>query len=113
MNLARRYGARGRWIHLVLLNLVLAVVAVVPLWLLGYLLRHTLLAYVGWSEPDPTENDGALPLVLVTVPVIALSAGIWLLTNMALRPPVRGREWVVALACALLPGSMLLLVAPL
>ncbi|MFD5652268.1 MULTISPECIES: hypothetical protein [unclassified Streptomyces] len=64
-----------------LVNLLLGVPAVVPIWLVWYLLANGPLAEFGGPMRNPTENDGLLPMLVVDVPVVALFGIIWWLVN--------------------------------
>jgi hypothetical protein len=88
-------------------NLVLGVIGVVPLWMLGYLLRNTVLHDLAWSDRNPTENDGALPLVVVMGPPIVLFAGLWWAVNRWVRPRRHAGTWAVAVVLLVLPTAVL------
>lgn len=66
-------------------NLLLGIPGVLPAWLLWYFAANWPLAAIGWSEPEPTENDGMLPWLLVGVPVVGLFALLWWLINRSVR----------------------------
>ncbi|MFF0290226.1 hypothetical protein [Streptomyces sp. NPDC005262] len=90
----------------VAVNLLLGIPGVVPAFLLWYFASNWPLAAMGWTQRDPTENDGMLPWVVLATPVLALFALVWWLANR----PVRRR---VALDSLLYwPVSALLTLAP-
>lgn len=66
-------------------NLLLALPAVVPVWLLWYFAVNCLLVAAGWTRREPTENDGVLPWLLAAGPVVFLFALLWWLANDAVR----------------------------
>lgn len=99
-----------QWSLLVLTNLALGVLGVVPIWLLHYLVRHSLLADMEWVEHNPTENDGWLPLVLVIVPVLSVHVVLWWTLNVQARRARRARTWTVAVLTTLLPTAGLIVV---
>ncbi|MER0243555.1 hypothetical protein AAHZ94_16345 [Streptomyces sp. HSW2009] len=68
-------------------NVLLGIPGVIPVWLLWYFAANWPLAAIGWTEPEPTENDGPLPWLLLGGPVVLLFALAWWLLN---RPPRDG-----------------------
>lgn len=64
----------------VAVNLLLGIPAIVPIFLVWYVLSNGPLAELGWTSRDPNENDGMLPM-LVVVPVVACFGGLWALVN--------------------------------
>ncbi|MFE7558619.1 hypothetical protein [Kitasatospora sp. NPDC057500] len=92
-------------------NLLLGVPAVVPVWLLWYFAANWPLAALGWTEGEPTENDGPLPWLVLCGPVVLASAALWWLAN----GPVRRRSgapawvyWPVSAGLTLLPTGVLI-----
>lgn len=97
----------------VVVNLLLGVPGVVPVWLLWYFAVNWPLAALGWSRPEPTENDGMLPGLVVGVLLLALFVLWWLLNSsvrrrIALDPRV---YWPVSALATLVPtfGTMVVL----
>ncbi|MGW0394249.1 hypothetical protein ACWDYJ_25855 [Streptomyces sp. NPDC003042] len=62
-------------------NLLMGIPGVVPVWLLWYFAANWPLAAIGWTQPEPTENDGMLPWLLFSGPVLGLFALVWWLVN--------------------------------
>ncbi|MER6916556.1 hypothetical protein ABT354_33305 [Streptomyces sp. NPDC000594] len=71
-------------------NLLLGIPGVVPVWVLWYFAANWPLAALGLTQREPTENDGVLPVLMVMVPVLIVSALLWWLAN---RPLRRRTEW--------------------
>lgn len=97
----------GKWLICVGVNLLLGVPAIVPVWLAWYFSVNFPLAALGWTQAEPTENDGALPWLVVVAPVVALSALVWWLVNRAIarRTRLRGRAyWPVGAVTVLVPS---------
>ena len=92
-------------------NLLLGIPAVVPIWLLWYFAVNWPLAALGWTQRNPTENDGMLPWLLVFGPVVTLFAAVWWLANspmlrrVALAPR---RYWLVIALVTLVPTFTLI-----
>ncbi|RSM57727.1 hypothetical protein DMB66_31825 [Actinoplanes sp. ATCC 53533] len=87
-------------------NLVLGVPAVVPIFLGWYFLVNGPLAALGWTQPDPDENEGMLPMVIFIVPILCLSGSIWGLVNWWLRRKVAvpaAQYWPACLAASFVP----------
>ncbi|MGP3926107.1 hypothetical protein [Streptomyces sp. 8N616] len=94
-------------------NLLLGIPGVVPVWLLWYFAVNWPLAAVGWTQREPTENDGMLPWLLVGGPVMTLFALVWWLANR----PVRRRTaldarlyWSAGALMTLAPSIALMIV---
>ncbi|GAA4899324.1 hypothetical protein GCM10023237_17830 [Streptomyces coeruleoprunus] len=66
-------------------NLTLGIPGIVPVWLLWYFVANWPLAAMGWTQREPTENDGVLPWLLVGGPVVGLFGLVWWLVNRPLR----------------------------
>ncbi|MFE7791517.1 hypothetical protein [Streptomyces sp. NPDC057460] len=94
-------------------NLLLGIPGVVPVWLLSYLAGNWPLAAVGWTQREPTENDGMLPWLLVGGPVVALFALLWWLANRPLRRRTALAPrlyWSVSALMTLVPSITLMIV---
>ncbi|AUG76311.1 hypothetical protein CFP65_1412 [Kitasatospora sp. MMS16-BH015] len=98
------------WSATVAVNLLLGVPAVVPLWLLWYFAANWPLAELGWTQREPTENDGPLPWLVLGLPIVLGSALLWWLANRPLRRrhPTRA-HWPVAALATLTPTLALAL----
>ncbi|WP_442813073.1 hypothetical protein [Streptomyces sp. NBC_01800] len=71
------------------------------------------LAAVGWTQREPTENDGMLPWLLVGGPVVALFALLWWLANRPLRRRTALAPrlyWAVSALMTLVPSITLMIV---
>ncbi|MER5354338.1 hypothetical protein ABT093_28915 [Kitasatospora sp. NPDC002551] len=97
-------------------NLVMGLPAVVPLFLLWYFAANWPLAALGWTEGEPTENDGPLPWLVLCGPVVVACAALWWLANDALRRR-SGRSgrtgggwfyWPVSAGLTLVPTGVLI-----
>ncbi|WP_374982415.1 hypothetical protein [Streptomyces fradiae] len=92
-------------------NLVLGVPAVVPIWMVWYLLSNWPLAALGWTRAEPTENDGVWPWFVVAGPVVVLSGLAWWAVNRPLRRRDEGGGglyWSVGAAATLAPSAALI-----
>ncbi|MFI8307532.1 hypothetical protein ACIF80_29715 [Streptomyces sp. NPDC085927] len=99
-----------RWGAPLAVNLVLGVVAVVPLWLSMMFVVSYPLAGLGLVSREPTDNDGMLPWVMLLVLVWAVFLALWIPLNQLVRPascPRPGRYW--ATSAGLVPVPMVLL----
>ncbi|MGW5676373.1 hypothetical protein ACWEV4_15070 [Streptomyces sp. NPDC003860] len=97
------------WVVPVLFNLVLGLLATVPLWLSVLFAVNFPLAELGLTEREPTENDGALPWLAVLVPLTGGLLALWFLIGFLLRRgPLRAARayWWVLAAVALLPTTV-------
>ncbi|MBQ0986924.1 hypothetical protein KBZ10_20895 [Streptomyces sp. F63] len=95
-------------------NLLLGIPAVVPAFLLWYFASNWPLAELGWTDREPTENDGVLPWVMLAVPVISLFGLIWGLANALLRrwtPLAPGAYWLLSAAATALPTLTLIVIS--
>ncbi|QWB25149.1 MULTISPECIES: hypothetical protein [Streptomyces] len=102
------------WSAPLLVNLLLGIPAVVPIWLLWYLAANWPLADLGLTVREPTENDGMAVWLVIVVPVVALFGVIWWLANMPLRRRTAlapRTYWLLSLAAPLLPTAVLILVS--
>ncbi|MFE7777995.1 hypothetical protein ACFU5O_29675 [Streptomyces sp. NPDC057445] len=70
-----------KWSTAVAVNLLLGIPGVAPVWLFWYFAVNWPLAAIGWTRPEPTENDGMLPWLVVGAPVLLLFALVWWLVN--------------------------------
>ncbi|MEU4924172.1 hypothetical protein AB0G29_33065 [Streptomyces parvus] len=89
-------------------NLLLGIPAIVPAFLIWYVLSNGPLAELGWTQREPTENDGMWLSLVFVVPVVACFGGLWILLNRWMRrrlpaavPP--GPYWSLALVLTLSP----------
>ncbi|MEU7904930.1 hypothetical protein [Actinoplanes sp. NPDC049118] len=87
-------------------NLLLGIPAIVPLFLAWYIMVNWPLAALGWTQREPTENDGMLPWLVIAAVVFGLFGSIWALINlwMRSRTPVRtSHYWIACVLASLLP----------
>ncbi|MFF2136020.1 hypothetical protein [Streptomyces sp. NPDC058193] len=63
------------------INLALGVPGIVPVWLIWYVLANGPLAEGGWTQREPTENDGMMLWLVIVVPVVAVFGLLWWLAN--------------------------------
>ncbi|MFF7592375.1 hypothetical protein ACFZCK_33355 [Kitasatospora purpeofusca] len=100
----------------VVVNLLLGLPAVVPVWLLWYFAVNWPLAGLGWTQGEPTENDGMLPWFIFAVPVLSVFSGLWWLANHLLRrrrhagPRAAGAYWTTSALLTLVPTGALIAV---
>ena len=93
-------------------NLLLGIPAVVPLFLVWYTMSNGPLASLGWTQREPTENDGILPMLIVTVPALCLYGLIWGLINVWMRRRTAvpaSWYWPACAAASLVPFCLLAL----
>lgn len=74
-----------RWWAPLLVNVLLGIPGVVPIWLLWYLAVNWPLAELGLTVREPTENDGMAGWLLIVVPVVGLYGLLWWTANKPLR----------------------------
>lgn len=115
MSMVHDHTVRRRWLWVlsVLVNLVLGVVAVVPLWLVWYFAVSFPLADLGWTSGG-SEDDGLQPWLMVVVPIWAAFALLWWLSNTGIRQWTglpRLQYWITGIALTLLP-TVVLMFAP-
>ncbi|MFD9691443.1 hypothetical protein ACFXPX_20575 [Kitasatospora sp. NPDC059146] len=96
-------------------NLLLGVPGIVPVWLLYYFAANWPLAALGWTSREPTENDGVLPWLLLPGPLVLGSAVLWWFANRALRRRTapHGRRavyWPTSVLLTLVPTFVLIVV---
>ncbi|MFI1188765.1 hypothetical protein [Streptomyces californicus] len=94
-------------------NLLLGIPAVVPLFLIWYLLDNYPLADLGWTQREPTENDGILPGLIIAVPVVGVFGIVWTLLNLWMRDRLFARApaatyWTLAATLTLAPYGLLI-----
>lgn len=92
------------------LNLFLGIPGVVPVWLVWYWASNWPLAGLGWTQREPTENDGMLPWFIVATPVLVLFGLVWWLANRPVRRRAGGSGrlyWSVGAVAALAPAGAL------
>ncbi|MFJ8430690.1 hypothetical protein ACIQ9P_05260 [Kitasatospora sp. NPDC094019] len=99
----------------VVVNLLLGVPAVVPVWLLWYFAANWPLAGLGWTRREPTENDGMLPWFMLAVPVLAVFLAVWWSANHWLNrrrrradPAAAGPYWTTSALLTLVPTGVLI-----
>ncbi|MEU3732569.1 hypothetical protein AB0E81_24640 [Streptomyces sp. NPDC033538] len=92
-----------RWWVPFLVNLLLGVPAVVPIWLVWYLMANWPLAELGWTTREPTENDGMALWLVIIAPVVLAFGLIWWLANAPLRRRTALAPRSFWLLCALVP----------
>ncbi|MEV0317123.1 hypothetical protein ACIBKX_31165 [Streptomyces sp. NPDC050658] len=99
------------WSAPLLVNVLLGIPAVIPIWLLWYLAANWPLAELGLTTREPTENDGMLVWLPIVVPVVGLYSLLWWLANRPLRrrttltPRV---YWSLSVLATLLPTIVLI-----
>ena len=102
---------RTRLLAVVGVNLLLGIPAVVPVFLLWYFAVNWPLAAVGWTQREPTENDGMLPWLMIGGPVLTLFAAVWWLFNSPMRRRVALAPrlyWLVSALMTLVPSFTLI-----
>ncbi|CAL9396380.1 hypothetical protein SUDANB6_01366 [Streptomyces sp. enrichment culture] len=92
----------------VAVNLLLGIPAIVPIFLVWYVLSNGPLADLGWTSRDPNEDDGMLLWLVILVPVVACFGGLWALVNIWLRrkmfdAPTPYPYWLVCVTATLAP----------
>ncbi|MFB6955915.1 hypothetical protein ACFCYB_02500 [Streptomyces sp. NPDC056309] len=92
----------------VAVNLLLGIPAIVPVFLVWYVLSNGPLAELGLTSRDPNEDDGMLLWLVIVVPVVACFGGIWALVNIWLRRrlfivPLPYPYWLVCVTATLAP----------
>lgn len=93
-------------------NLVLGILAVVPLFLVWYALSNGPLASLGWTQGEPTENDGMLIWWLIAAVAFGAFGSIWGLVNVWIRRRVAvpaSHYWSACVVASLVPFSIILL----
>ncbi|WP_242624980.1 hypothetical protein [Krasilnikovia cinnamomea] len=94
------------------MNVLLGIPAIVPLFLAWYILANWPLADLGWTQPEPTENDGMAGWLILATPVFCMFGSIWGFINvwMRRRTAVRAsRYWLACVAALLVPFTCLAL----
>jgi hypothetical protein len=85
---------------------LLGIPAIVPLFLAWYVMSNGPLATLGWTQREPTENDGMLLWLVIVVPVFCLFGLIWTLVNVGMRRRTAvpaSRYWLACVAATLVP----------
>jgi hypothetical protein len=93
-------------------NLLLGVLAIVPLFLIWYALSNGPLASLGWTQPEPTENDGMLIWWLLAAVAFCVFASIWGWVNFWIRRKVAvpaSQYWAACVVASLVPFCLILL----
>ncbi|MFD8464202.1 hypothetical protein [Streptomyces cyaneofuscatus] len=92
----------------VVVNLLLGIPALVPIFLTWYFLSNGPLAELGWTQRNPNEDDGMLLWLIFVVPAVGCFGAIWALTNLWIRrklfaegPP--SMYWSVSVVLVLAP----------
>jgi heme/copper-type cytochrome/quinol oxidase subunit 2 len=105
------------WLRLSLppvVNAVLGIPAVVPAFLLWYFASNWPLAELGWTDREPTENDGVLPWVMVATPILTLFGIVWWLANRPLRRRTAlspRAYWLLSAVATALPTLTLIVIS--
>ncbi|MFC8722155.1 hypothetical protein [Kitasatospora sp. NPDC057198] len=101
-----------RWTVAGAAGLVYGVLLVVPVWLAFFFAVNYPLHALGWTDGEPTENDGLLPWLILGVPLLLLAVLGWVLVGLLGRL-VLGlprKQWHrVRAGLAALPSTVLLL----
>lgn len=84
----------------------MGVPGVVPVWLVWYVAVNGPLADLGWTQREPTENDGMLLWWVIAAPVVTAFALLWWLANDFVR------RWNAAAARVYWPVCALATLAP-
>ena len=93
-------------------NVLLGIPAVVPLFLVWYMLANWPLADLGWTQQEPTENDGMLGWLIFATPVVCLFGCSWGLINAWMRRRTAARAsryWLACVVAVLAPFTSLVL----
>ncbi|WP_326752890.1 hypothetical protein OIE73_14045 [Streptomyces hirsutus] len=99
-----------RWGAPPAVNLILGVVAVVPLWLSMMFVVSYPLAGLGLTSREPTDNDGVLPWMTILILVWAVFLALWIPLNQWARPECCARRRYWATSAGLVPVPMTVLV---
>lgn len=100
------------WSAPLLINVLLGIPGVVPIWLLWYLAVNGPLAELGLTVREPTENDGMLLWLLIVVPVVGVFGLLWWLANGPLRRRTAlapSAYWPLSVAALFIPTAALIL----
>jgi len=109
-------NTRPKWTWLLTaagVNLLLGIPGVIPIWLLWYFAANWPLAAIGWTQAEPTENDGMLLPLLVVAVVVALFTLVWWLANRPIRRRVAldpRLYWLVSALATFVPTFTLMAV---
>lgn len=100
------------WAAPIVVNLILGLIAIIPLWGLMLFAMNFPLADLGLTHREPTENDGMLPWLMILVPIWAALLTLWLLANAAMRrkrgTANGGLYWTASSLLCLLPTATLM-----
>ncbi|BAU83457.1 integral membrane protein [Streptomyces laurentii] len=99
-------------------NLLLGVPGVVPCFLVWYVMANGPLAELGWTQREPTENDGMWLWLVILVPVLTLFGLVWGLLNTWMSRRMTAAGWPARPApywtlCAVAPLVPYLTLVPL
>ncbi|MFK4105529.1 hypothetical protein ACI2L1_36805 [Streptomyces sp. NPDC019531] len=98
------------WALPVVVNLVMGVVVVIPVWSLVLFAVSYRFAALGVTSGSPTENDGMLPWAIVLVLLWTAFLAMWIPANLLSRRRVgasRARYWACATLLVLVPTTVL------
>ncbi|WP_327388613.1 MULTISPECIES: hypothetical protein [unclassified Streptomyces] len=84
----------------------MGVPCVLPVWLLWYVAANGPLADLGWTQREPTENDGMLIVLVVVAPIVTAFVLLWWLANHFVR------RWNTAAARVYWPVCALVTLVP-
>ncbi|MEW1721664.1 hypothetical protein [Streptomyces sp. NPDC093109] len=92
----------------VVVNLLLGIPALVPIFLTWYFLSNGPMAELGWTRQDPNEDDGMLLWLVIIAPVVACFAGFWTLVNLWIRRTLIAEAppypyWLISVTLSLAP----------
>lgn len=100
------------WAAPIAVNLILGLIAIIPLWGLILFAINFLLAGLDLTQREPTENDGMLPWLMILVPMWAVLLALWLPANAAMRRKRGtvngGHYWTASSLLCLLPTATLM-----
>ncbi|MFB7944421.1 hypothetical protein ACFC6L_05825 [Kitasatospora phosalacinea] len=115
MSLSAPTATRGgpvRWSVAGAAGLVYGCLLVVPFVLVVVFARNYPLHALGWTDGEPTDNDGVLPWLVLLVPLLLLAVAGWVLLGLLGRRALGlpRRQWHrVRAGLAVLPSAVLLL----
>ncbi|MFB7252912.1 hypothetical protein [Streptomyces nojiriensis] len=101
-----------RWWITAAANLVMGVPCAVPVWLVWYIAVNGPLADLGWTQREPTENDGMMLWLVIAGPIVTAFALLWWLANGFVRrwnTAAARVYWPVCALVTLVPTVMLMI----